>query len=213
MNKLKYKLLNSEDLVSDSYKQINDSVEAMLRGFKGSEFPDNPVRGQMAFIDDKWHTFNGDIWLADHELHNHDNAYYTKSQSHTKEEVAKLFENYRPEYTDIKGLPEEFTPCGHDHKVADITNFPVSLPAAGGTSNAAHKLVTARMIGDQVFDGTRNIQLMRPDNFVKMGCQYYLIAEGKHRQSGALPRCQGEIWIDRIPAVGALDSLTVDGSK
>jgi hypothetical protein len=80
MPKHNYKELKGTDLVSDSFKQINDNTNALLTGFEGSNFPENPIKGQRCFMQDVWHTYNGEKWLADNELHNHDSSYYTKSQ-------------------------------------------------------------------------------------------------------------------------------------
>lgn len=45
----------------------------------------------------------------------------------------------------------------HTHTVSDITDFPTSMPANGGTASKADKLTNARNINGIVFDGTTDI--------------------------------------------------------
>ncbi len=61
----------------------------------------------------------------------------------------------------VENLRNTFSQIGHEHTVSDITDFPASLPAAGGVADAANKLTTSRNIalsgvvtGTALFNGT-----------------------------------------------------------
>ena len=131
--------------------------------------------------------------------------YYTKSQSHSKEEIAALLADYRTEYADIKELPRYFPPCAHEHKMLDNTDFPVNQPANGGRADTETRLQAARRIGLSVFDGTKDIALVTPGNWIIV-TPIYTGASGsfnakKHHYATILPA--GGTWAYYCLAFGA----------
>lgn len=76
--------IQATDTLKESHPKLVANFEALRAGFNGTEFPPSPVKGQKAFINDVWYTFNGATWAEDSTLHNHRTEHYTKGEVNTK---------------------------------------------------------------------------------------------------------------------------------
>lgn len=68
------------DKLKDSHGKIVGNFDALRSGFEGVEPPQNPVKGQHAFINGQWITWNGTEWVNDGKTHTHDDRYAQKTE-------------------------------------------------------------------------------------------------------------------------------------
>lgn len=155
-----YKQLDGNDLISESYKQINENTEALRRNFEGDSYPLDPVKGQLCFINGAWCTFDGSSWKTAADLHNHNGEYFSKA------EVEALLASRIPE--------------------------------------TASRLTTPVMIGDQAFDGSADIQLLRKDNVLFLKPTFSELGKGAHASgcTGTPASCGYGEWSLQLPAGG-----------
>ena len=74
--------LDVGDKLKDSRPEMNTNFETLRSNFEGTSNPTDPapIKGQHAFINSVWVTYDGSGWVTDASLHNHDSRYYTESE-------------------------------------------------------------------------------------------------------------------------------------
>lgn len=75
-------IAGSEQL-KDSRPRIQENFDTLRSNFEGAGFPANPVKGQHAFVNGVWYTWNSSQWVNDGTLHAHGDIYYTKAEVDT----------------------------------------------------------------------------------------------------------------------------------
>jgi len=135
-----YDIPNTEAL-KDSHPKIVANFGTLRSSFEGDAAPDDPVKGQRAFVNGVWQTWDGSVWKTDPELHNHDDRYYTETETDTlladKSNTDHTHDDRYYTETETDALLADKSDDGHVHDSRYYTESEVDS-ALAGKSDTTH---------------------------------------------------------------------------